>query len=218
MLTKLNDLNDQRSVVFVIATNYYERIDRAIKRAGRIDARYLVLPPSATQRKRHLQQQVHSWDSLDKDQQNEIVTSTVRYTYRELDDVVMRAKGAEPASAGELLLALKAAVATDGPMAAPDAYVARLEYVDPSRPTAGTEAGSIDRPLEELALLAYLDFEVGEYMSPEPAVVRAGVEEAIERGDVRDAEIIDALQQALEGTASASSPGRAKIEGTPENG
>ena len=36
MLTKLNDLRTAESVIFIMATNYAERIDRAIKRQGRI--------------------------------------------------------------------------------------------------------------------------------------------------------------------------------------
>jgi ATPase family protein associated with various cellular activities (AAA) len=49
MLTKLADLRAQ-APVFIIATNYDERIDPAIKRSGRIDNRFLVLPPSFRRR------------------------------------------------------------------------------------------------------------------------------------------------------------------------
>ncbi|MBU2652606.1 MAG: ATP-binding protein, partial [Bacteroidetes bacterium] len=44
MLTKFNDLKRKKKLIFVIATNYFERIDRAIKRAGRIDLHF-VIPP-----------------------------------------------------------------------------------------------------------------------------------------------------------------------------
>ncbi len=50
MLTKLNDLRKPGRVVFVIATNYVERIDSAIKRSGRIDRQLLLLPPALAQR------------------------------------------------------------------------------------------------------------------------------------------------------------------------
>ncbi len=46
MLTKLHDLREMKRSVFVIATNYAERIDSAIKRPGRIDRQLLVLPPT----------------------------------------------------------------------------------------------------------------------------------------------------------------------------
>ncbi len=50
MLTKLADLRQSESLIFIVATNYEDRIDPAIKRTGRIDRRYLVLPPDATKR------------------------------------------------------------------------------------------------------------------------------------------------------------------------
>lgn len=51
MLTKIADLRDRQSVVFVLATNYDDRIDSAIKRPGRVDISYLVLPPDLSKRK-----------------------------------------------------------------------------------------------------------------------------------------------------------------------
>lgn len=45
MLVKIKDLRTKERIIFIIATNYEERIDMAIKRAGRIDEKYLVLPP-----------------------------------------------------------------------------------------------------------------------------------------------------------------------------
>ncbi|MCI0561749.1 MAG: ATP-binding protein [Nitrososphaera sp.] len=50
MLTKLKDLRKLGQAIFVIATNYEERIDRAAKRPGRIDDLFLVLPPDRQQR------------------------------------------------------------------------------------------------------------------------------------------------------------------------
>lgn len=50
MLTKLNDLRKRENIIFIIATNYEDRIDPAIKRIGRIDKKYLVLPPDKAKR------------------------------------------------------------------------------------------------------------------------------------------------------------------------
>jgi SpoVK/Ycf46/Vps4 family AAA+-type ATPase len=50
MLTKLQDLRDAEGVIFILATNYYERIDSAIKRSGRIDEHFLLCLPDAKQR------------------------------------------------------------------------------------------------------------------------------------------------------------------------
>jgi ATPase family associated with various cellular activities (AAA) len=50
MLIKLNDLRKTGRSIFIIATNYDNRIDSAIKRPGRIDRRYLLLPPDLRKR------------------------------------------------------------------------------------------------------------------------------------------------------------------------
>lgn len=54
MLTKLNDLRASKSVVFIMATNYAERIDRAIKRQGRIDQQIILLPPDTRRRRKFI--------------------------------------------------------------------------------------------------------------------------------------------------------------------
>ncbi len=50
MLTKLNKLRRAERSIFIIATNYAYRIDPAIRRTGRIDQNYLLLPPDAASR------------------------------------------------------------------------------------------------------------------------------------------------------------------------
>lgn len=50
MLTKINDLRKRKRSIFIIATNYADRIDSAIKRAGRIDKQYLLPLPNAERR------------------------------------------------------------------------------------------------------------------------------------------------------------------------
>lgn len=54
MLTKINDLRKKKKVIFIIATNYANRIDPAIKRTGRIDHQLLVLPPDKDKRRNFL--------------------------------------------------------------------------------------------------------------------------------------------------------------------
>ena len=51
MLVKIKDLRTKEKSIFIIATNYEERIDSAIKRSGRIDLKYLINPPNLIQRK-----------------------------------------------------------------------------------------------------------------------------------------------------------------------
>lgn len=54
MLTKLNNLRRAKRSIFIMATNYAYRIDPAIRRTGRIDENYLLLPPDAASRRRML--------------------------------------------------------------------------------------------------------------------------------------------------------------------
>jgi hypothetical protein len=55
MLTKLNDLRRPGRVIFLVATNFVERIDPAITRPGRFDAQLAILPPAASERKEFLE-------------------------------------------------------------------------------------------------------------------------------------------------------------------
>jgi AAA+ superfamily predicted ATPase len=51
MLTKINDLHKLGRSIFIIATNYANRIDPAIQRKGRIDQHYLLALPDRGRRK-----------------------------------------------------------------------------------------------------------------------------------------------------------------------
>jgi ATPase family associated with various cellular activities (AAA) len=92
MLTKLQDLRERENCIFVVATNYYERIDSAIKRRGRIDEHFLLSIPDERQRLRILETFVH--DTLRKelggprkDKQYEIaaVSRSQKKFYRAID-------------------------------------------------------------------------------------------------------------------------------------
>ncbi|MDX6444657.1 MAG: hypothetical protein QOH71_1731 [Blastocatellia bacterium] len=50
MLPKLQSLRSKRTLIFGIATNYKERLDKAITRLGRVDYDWPVLPPDFTSR------------------------------------------------------------------------------------------------------------------------------------------------------------------------
>lgn len=58
MLTKLNNLRWSKRALFIVATNYEDRIDAAIKRTGRIDRKFLVLPPDKNRRRETLEKQI----------------------------------------------------------------------------------------------------------------------------------------------------------------
>lgn len=58
MLPKLQDLRDRERIIFVIATNYFDQIDSAAKRIGRIDHIVGVGWPDEAQRNNMIQQQL----------------------------------------------------------------------------------------------------------------------------------------------------------------
>lgn len=55
MLPKLTELHDKGHVVFFMATNYQERFDQAIKRAGRFDLLLCMGPPTFEEKLRRLE-------------------------------------------------------------------------------------------------------------------------------------------------------------------
>jgi SpoVK/Ycf46/Vps4 family AAA+-type ATPase len=59
MLPKLNKINDNRRLVFVVATNHIQAFDVAIRRPGRFDVILQVMPPTPDEKLR-------KWDRLSK--------------------------------------------------------------------------------------------------------------------------------------------------------
>jgi ATPase family associated with various cellular activities (AAA) len=88
MLTKINDLRAAKSVIFILATNYEERIDPAIKRPGRIDDKLLLLPPNLTQRNRILRDDLCAKKTTLKDPLVELARETPLFTYTELKALI----------------------------------------------------------------------------------------------------------------------------------
>lgn len=186
MLTKLADLADQRRVLFVVATNYYERIDRAIKRQPRIDAQYLVLPPDLGRRTGFFESiKVGETKALTEGSVVQLAKRTVRFTYKELDGLVQYVERRTPERTGaELQRALEAALDVIHPIISLDAYYARL-FTENGEPL-GKEEG----PWEEFALLAYLELEANDGTVPEePPWLPRGVGLARRYRSIRDAEI-----------------------------
>lgn len=97
MLPKLKSLREARNVIFVIGTNYNERIDPAAKRTGRIDRRLLVAPPNMQQRLRILKERicrelkdVQACEKMDlaDDDLKEIAKQTVLAVFGEIKQLV----------------------------------------------------------------------------------------------------------------------------------
>lgn len=104
MLVKLKNLRERAGSIFIIATNYEERIDPAVKRMGRIDFKFLILPPDKDQRLKIIRREVEKrlyieWNGKQKKVQEIvkklteknmkiILSKTVLETYGELKQLV----------------------------------------------------------------------------------------------------------------------------------
>lgn len=91
MLTKINDLHKLGRSIFIIATNYANRIDPAIKRKGRIDQHYLLGLPDKERREAILRTELGLKD--DAEVPDALVTQTVFYGYSDIKAAVQDAGG-----------------------------------------------------------------------------------------------------------------------------
>ncbi len=91
MLTKINDLHKLARSIFIIATNYKDRIDPAIQRKGRIDQHYLLGLPDKKRREAILRNEMklEKQDTVSDD----LVKDTVFYGYSDIKAAVAEARG-----------------------------------------------------------------------------------------------------------------------------
>lgn len=105
MLTKLNDLRRVKRSLFIVATNYEDRIDAAIKRTGRIDHKFIVLPPDQACRNRLLRKLLGEYkkDLLTNIQDKEVwkglETASLFLGYKDIEAVV---RSSDVSTVGEL--------------------------------------------------------------------------------------------------------------------
>lgn len=156
MLAKLADLRKRKDLAFIIATNYAERIDRAIKREGRIDRPFLCIPPNMQARAELLRSFINdeigrvAWVAKDKDRLKEVARSMAFYVYEELQSVVRKAvKRASSRDLSQILDALPKVV-TKRPEVTIDAYKGRFQREDYPQ-----------KPVDEYLALRILEAEAG---------------------------------------------------------
>lgn len=95
MLTKFHHLRDAERSIFIVATNYENRIDPAIKRTGRIDHMYLFPLPDRTRRKSIMVAKKFP----EEDFTDEVASASVFFGYGDLVKVAEKVGSNEPASA-----------------------------------------------------------------------------------------------------------------------
>lgn len=157
MLVKLNDLRARRSLIFLVATNYEERIDPAIKRAGRIDLPLLVLPPDAGARRKFFDQKLRKSRerfgvSGPLRVTDELVQASALFTFPELIRTVESEERHAPnySTLSELLLGKL----RQGPSLRIQSYLKRLG-LEPNL-QASKDSRWPQRPTDELRALAKL--------------------------------------------------------------
>jgi MoxR-like ATPase len=186
MLTKLNELRGKEQPVFVIATNYAENIDSAIKRPGRIDEQVLLLPPDLTQRKQIIATRALkaglSPVELDVD---EIARRTPLYVYAELKHLVQTIANSKQAGATLAKATADALGRTGSSTINLNSYQARFQDKD-SKLFEDVTRG----PWLEFALLNYLRAEDGNY----------SLNEDWERTVLNQPTLLDALETPIKTT------------------
>jgi len=195
MLTKLNELRGKKRCIFIIASNYAERIDGAIKRAGRIDARLLLLPPDLAQRKTIITCWLgkHGEVTWPDDTVLAIAQATPLYVFKELIHVIeeLSRKVPKGTADGSFRKALKSAVKEFPPNITLGQYQERLwDRVEKKR-RPGFEKG----PWEEFGLLTYLVLEAEDDHTKLPKWAKAIITKIYSRFE-DDPDILHRLEKA----------------------
>ena len=87
----LNDLRKKERSIFIIATNYANRIDPAIKRRGRIDQHYLLMLPDA-QKRLAIIKSLRNGKAVTESLAQQVCKSTLFFGYSDLSGVVKEAR------------------------------------------------------------------------------------------------------------------------------
>jgi hypothetical protein len=169
MLTKLRDLRKRERVVFLIGTNYAERIDAAAKRRGRIDAQLLVAPPDLRARAEIVRKLAAKWARRNDAKLPEdavarcesIAKATPLMVFGELQQLVDDAAMAMPGErdATKFLRVLEELTGEAKAAVSIRSYTSRLKDSEEKK------------PYEEFLLVVYLVAETGRELSHEERVL-----------------------------------------------
>jgi hypothetical protein len=179
MLTKINNLRRAERVVFMVGTNYADRIDRAIKRAGRIDERLLVLPPDLTRRRQIIKDELElrsDGRANDEAQINDAAVAAAWQTIAEIKATVHEAKR----TGSDLVDAMN----RTAPSISLEPYLSRLRHA-----SNGGGSGIPVELLEETFLLVYLFMEGKEAPLPDRYDPLRVMWAARPAGTIRDSEV-----------------------------
>jgi MoxR-like ATPase len=185
MLTKLNNLRRAERVIFMIGTNYADRIDRAIKRAGRIDEHLLVLPPDLARRRQIIREELENRSdtrAYDEDLITKAATAAAWQTIAEIKSTTY-----ECIRTGRDLVDFMNNAA---PSISLDTYLSRLRDLSKSNSSALPV-----ELLEEAFLLVYLLMEGKDGSLPDKYDVLGDRWPTRQRGTIRDSVVETALDR-----------------------
>jgi DNA polymerase III delta prime subunit len=124
MLPKLQSLKSQGRLIFGIATNYKERLDKAITRLGRVDYDWAVLPPDFTARIVLIKGFGESMGiDITPEEARDLAIKTPFFSFLELKKVVLERKRSGSAAAVPWSV-------VPHPTASPEVYSARPGYAE----------------------------------------------------------------------------------------
>lgn len=127
MLPKLQDLHDRGQVIFVVVTNYFNTMDPAIKRIGRIDHIIGVPWPDAAQRENIIRVGLPGDDTATNAAVDVLVKGTEGFIRGEILKAVESLQTLELGSRAEAQLAAKRAVESLGEKTITDPQIAEFE-------------------------------------------------------------------------------------------
>lgn len=155
MLVKIKDLRSRKRLIFIIATNYEERIDSAIKRIGRIDMKFFISLPDLEQRDRIIKERIKKEYDIkesfsDSNGFLQIVKDTVLFNYGDLSVLVKSINNKTELNNTNIVKELKDALRNhEGSMIQLEAYINRFS----------SELKKHQMPIEEFVILVYLKHE-----------------------------------------------------------
>lgn len=167
MLVKIKDLRSRKRNIFIIATNYEEKIDSAIKRVGRIDYKFLVNLPDIKQRQNIIIDVIKDIYNITIEDHKtselkEIIRQTVLYNYGELY-ILIKSLGETGLNSNNVICHLKNALKMH------PGSIVRLESYE-SRFDKGLKSHQM--PIEEFLLLVYLKQESDKIKENDEEVIR----------------------------------------------
>ncbi len=161
-LIKFANLREKKNIIFALATNYYERIDPAIKRRGRFDEKYLLLPPDARRRLSFLKNFTGLDDLITNSAQRKLFIDNTRFmTFSEMK--VMNARvSSENLCFDDMIAGFQAL----SPAYTLGGYRSRVQREEAGQ--GGMRSGVRNLPLEEIWGMSVIQCECsGESNEPE---------------------------------------------------